>query len=345
MPDTYLIEARDVSRLFTVRTGRGRTGQLHAVDHMDLRVGNGVIIGLVGESGSGKTTIARMISLYYPLSSGELFIEGNPAPKDKDHEAIEYRRKVQLMFQDPFGSLNSVHSVRYMLGRVLVANGFRGNRKALEQRVLELLHTVRLDPPEDYIDKYPHEMSGGQRQRCVLARALAVNPKVILADEPISMLDVSIRAEMLNLLAELRDEHGLSMLYVTHNIASARYLCDELVVMYAGQVVEQGPSEQIVTNPQHPYTRLLIASSPDPLRAADTSRQERFSETNLGEPPNVIDPEPGCRFAPRCKHRTEVCRTTDPPQVQLGPLRSSRCWIHDATTAGDGHPTWEVGLA
>jgi peptide/nickel transport system ATP-binding protein len=326
---TALIEARDVSRLFNVRVGRGQYGQLHAVDHMSLKVGHGVIIGLVGESGSGKTTIARMISLYYPLSSGELFIDGKPAPKDRDREAVEYRRRVQLMFQDPFGSLNSVHTVRYMLSRVLRANGFKGNGKALEARVLELLHLVRLEPAEDYLDKYPHEMSGGQRQRCVLARALAVNPKVILADEPISMLDVSIRAEMLNLLSDLRDTQGVSMLYVTHDIASARYLCDELVVMYAGQVVEQGPSEQVVTDPQHPYTKLLIESSPDPLRATETTREERFSETDLGEPPNVIDPRPGCRFAPRCKHAIDLCRTQDPPQVELNAQRWTRCWMYD----------------
>ncbi|NQX30009.1 ABC transporter ATP-binding protein [Microbacteriaceae bacterium VKM Ac-2854] len=335
-----LLEVRGATRHFTVRTGPGRTGTLHAVDDVNLTLRRGMIIGLVGESGSGKTTIARLVALFYPLTAGAIELEGRPAPADKGRRADSYRDQVQLMFQDPFGSLNVVHTVGYTLGRVLRLHGFRGSRAQLRKRMIALLQQVRLEPAADYLGKYPYQMSGGQRQRVVLARALAVGPKIILADEPVSMLDVSIRAEMLNLFADLRDRTGLSLLYVTHDMAGARYLCDEIAVMYAGQIVEQGSAEDVVVRPSHPYTRLLIESSPDPTRAERESRDERFgSRSDLGEPPNVIDPAPGCRFAPRCPYADATCRTVDPPQVTVAPGRTSRCWLHDPSRR-DSAPDW-----
>ena len=295
-----------------------------------------MIIGLVGESGSGKTTIARLIALFYPLTDGSIELEGTPAPADKGHRADAYRAQVQLMFQDPFGSLNVVHTVGYTLGRVLTLHGFKGSKAQRRDRIVELLQQVRLEPAADYLDRYPYELSGGQRQRVVLARALAVEPKIILADEPVSMLDVSIRAEMLNLFADLRDRTGLSLLYVTHDMAGARYLCDEIAVMYAGQIVEYGPAEQVVVSPAHPYTRLLIESSPDPTRAETISRDERFgSSRDVGEPPNVIDPEPGCRFAARCPYADKTCHTVDPPQIRTPGGQLTRCWLYDPSRAAD----------
>lgn len=341
MPESpVLLKVRHATRHFTVRCGGGQTGTLHAVDDVDLTLRRGMIIGLVGESGSGKTTIARLVALFYPLTAGEIFLEGKPAPLDKGSRADSYRSQVQLMFQDPFGSLNVVHTVGYTLGRVLKLHGFKGNSAALRERTIELLRQVRLEPAADYVNKFPYQMSGGQRQRVVLARALAVEPKIILADEPVSMLDVSIRAEMLNLFTELRDRDGLSLLYVTHDMAGARYLCDEIAVMYAGQIVEHGTAENVVVNPAHPYTRLLIESSPDPTRAETESREERFgSGSDLGEPPNVIDPEPGCRFAPRCPFARDVCRSTDPPQAVVNGGQLTRCWMYDPSWDGE-LPSW-----
>ncbi len=345
MSEPVLLEVRNLSRHFTVRTGGGRTGTLHAVDDVNLVLPTATIIGVVGESGSGKTTLARLVSLFYSPTSGEVLLRGEPAPDSDSRAGDRYRDEVQLMFQDPFGSLNAVHTVRYIIGRTLKVHGFSGTKQALEKRIIEMLKLVRLEPADEYLDKYPYEMSGGQRQRVVLARALAVGPKLLLADEPVSMLDVSIRAEMLNLLTTLRDEQGLSLLYVTHDMAGARYLCDRIIVMYAACVVEEGPAEQVVVSPKHPYTQLLIACSPDPVRTESVPRDERFgSDSDLGDPPNVIDPQPGCRFAPRCPHATQLCRTVDPPRVEVAADQWASCWIYD-TSDRPGKPTVEPELA
>jgi peptide/nickel transport system ATP-binding protein len=237
-----------------------------------------------------------------------------------------YYSDVQLIFQDPFGSLNPLHRVRYNLERAVKLHHAVRTKAELERRVVELLERVSLSPVEQFIDKFPHELSGGQRQRVVIARALAVEPKVLLGDEPISMLDVSIRLEMLNLLDRLRTEDGLALLYITHDIASARYLCDDIVVMYAGQMVEGGPKEDVIADPLHPYTQLLIDSSPDPERR---DRDGLFDAEDLGEPPSLIDPPAGCRFHPRCPFAMDVCRTDAPPRTELPNGRWTHCWLQE----------------
>ncbi|AUN39268.1 Glutathione import ATP-binding protein GsiA (plasmid) [Tsukamurella tyrosinosolvens] len=336
--ETPLVQTKNLTRMFTVRTDAG-SGTLHAVDDADVTIMPATITGLVGESGSGKTTLARLLALYYTPTGGEILVNGEAAPtKASGKEANAYREQVQLMMQDPFASLNPIHSVRHVLGRTLQLHGTpRG--AGLETAVLDLLRRVKLEPAEEFIDKKPHEMSGGQRQRVVLARALAVQPRLLLADEPISMLDVSIRAEMLNLFAELRDEHRLALLYITHDIASARYLCDEIIVMYAGQIVEQGPADEVVRNPRHPYTDLLIEASPDPERIGSTTRAERFSvENEIGDIPVVIDPAPGCRFAARCPHALPVCGGEDPQTIEVADGHLVRCWLY-APGQGDRAPS------
>jgi peptide/nickel transport system ATP-binding protein len=272
------LQTRGVSLTFQQPTGLGRTRPVHAVCGVDLSLHTGRTVALVGESGSGKTTLARILAGFYEPTSGDILLGGHALPRGAT-ASHAYRTQVQLMFQDPFASLNSAHTVAHTVGRALARHTGRTSRDERRQAVLELLRRVRLEPAQDFLDKHPHQLSGGQRQRVVLARALAVGPKVLLADEPVSMLDVSIRAEVLNLLRRLRDEQGLSLLYVTHDMASARYIADEIAVMYRGRIVERGPAHQLVSDPQHPYTRLLVESAPDPSRVGLYSRAERFAVT------------------------------------------------------------------
>ena len=314
-----ILEARDVTMHFTVRNALGASAVVRAVEDATLVLRPGVIVALVGESGSGKTTLARLLARFHKPTAGEILLRGEPVGRRDDRA---YHRDVQMVFQDPFGSLNPLHRVRYNLERALRLHHGVRDKAELERRILELLARVSLAP--DFIDKFPHELSGGQRQRVVIARALAVEPAVLLGDEPISMLDVSIRLDMLNLLARLRDEEGLALLYITHDIASARYLCDEIVVMYAGRMVEGGPKDEVLANPLHPYTRLLIESSPDP----DRGRAALFDGADeLGEPPSLIDPPAGCRFHPRCPFAMARCRTEAPPRTTVSSGQWAHCWL------------------
>ena len=314
-----VLEARGVSKHFPAGKAVVR-----AVEDATLALQPGRIVALVGESGSGKTTLARLLARFYAPTKGEIRLRGK-AVRGKPRS---YYSDVQLIFQDPFGSLNPLHRVRYNLERAVKLHHAVRTKAEVERRVVELLERVSLSPAEQFIDKFPHELSGGQRQRVVIARALAVEPKVLLGDEPISMLDVSIRLEMLNLLDRLRTEDGLALLYITHDIASARYLCDDIVVMYAGQMVEGGPKEDVIAKPLHPYTQLLIDSSPDPERER-SDRDSLFDAEDLGEPPSLIDPPAGCRFHPRCPFAMDVCRTEAPPRTELPTGQWTHCWLQE----------------
>src|SRR5207302_11311176 len=223
----------------------------------------------------------------------------------------EYRRHVQLVFQDPFASLNAVHGIRYTLSRPLRVYGHVRNQAEEEEGVVALLHKVSLLPADQFIQQYPHQLSGGQRQPVASARALATRPEVLLADEPISMLDVSIRLDVLNLLLGLKNEQQLALLFITHDIASARYFAEDTLVMYAGQTVEGGPSEDVIQSPKHPYTQLLISAAPDPDRIG-TDEQGTAGRPERGEIPSLIHPPTGCCFHPRCPHAMPVCRERFP---------------------------------
>ena len=324
-PRDVVLEARDVTKHFQVR-GKSGTQIVRAVEGVDLTLHRGEIVAMVGESGSGKTTVARMLSLYYPVSDGQILLHGEPVEHVSGRKARDYYAEVQLLFQDPFASLNSLKPIRHILGRALKIHGRAKGKKQVEKRILDLLTRVNLTPAEQYIDKYPHELSGGQRQRIVIARALAVEPAVMLGDEPISMLDVSIR---LDLLKKLRDEEGLALLYITHDIASARYIADRINVMYAGEMIEGGSSEEVIHSPQHPYTRLLLDSSPDPSRGLEGDQQSLFDEVgDLGEPPSLITPPRGCRFNPRCPFAMEICGQKSPEKFEVTPGHWARCWLH-----------------
>jgi peptide/nickel transport system ATP-binding protein len=331
-----LLEARALTKHFPVHharrarrrptgpRGRTRPGALpvvHAVEDVSLTLPPGQITAVVGESGSGKSTLARLLARLITPTSGQLLLDGAEVPATTRGRR-EYARDVQLVLQDPFSSLNPVHGVRYHLERPLRLHGLGGQGASLDEAMTGLLERVALTPAEQFLTKYPHELSGGQRQRVAIARALAVRPRVLLADEPVSMLDVSIRLGVLNLLGDLRERDGLTILYITHDIASARYLADVITVMYAGQVVESGPAEQVTDQPAHPYTRLLLSAAPDPDRAGPPAL------AGGGAPPSLVAPPSGCRFHPRCPHAMAVCADATPPPAEVGGGHLSACWLH-----------------
>jgi peptide/nickel transport system ATP-binding protein len=314
-----LLEARQLTKHFPVHGSRNSV--VHAVDDVSLAVPARSITAIVGESGSGKSTLARMLARLIKPTSGELLLDGQrTAAPARARRA--YARAVQLVLQDPFSSLNPIHDVRYHLARPLKVHRMAGKSGSLDQAIDGLLTRVALSPPASFTGKYPHELSGGQRQRVAIARALAVEPRLLLADEPVSMLDVSIRLGVLNLLADLRERDGLAIVYVTHDIASARYLADVVAVMYAGRIVESGPAGSITDQPAHPYTELLLSAAPDPDRPASVPMRGK------GAPPNLVTPPPGCRFHPRCPHAMRICATQVPAMTPTTPGHLSACWLH-----------------
>lgn len=315
-----VLEGRNLTKHFWVKRGRGpfaRRTAVNAVDNVSVRLDAGKVTALVGESGAGKTTVGRLLAKVIKPDAGSILVDGKPAPSGRPRS---YAATVQMVFQDPFASLNPVHRIRHHLTRPLQIHHLAGSD--VTSVVDGLLARVALKPPAQFAAKFPHELSGGQRQRVAIARALAVRPRVLIADEPVSMLDVSIRLGILNLLADLRDEERLAILYITHDIASARYLADTIVVMYAGQLVEVAPSVELTDHPAHPYTQLLLSAAPDPDRAQPPTL------AGTGAPPSLLAPPTGCRFHPRCPHAMDVCKRKAPPNVVVATDHVAACWLH-----------------
>ncbi len=259
-----VLEMQDVVKEYRLRNGL-RSTRLRAVDQVSFTLEPGRTIALVGQSGSGKSTIAKLLMQLERPTSGTILVNDEPMLYRGTH-AAKYRKAVQMVFQDPFASLNPYHTVGHHLARPIRLHQAGLSREQVDKRVLGLLRRVRLDPAEDYARRKPHELSGGQRQRVAIARALAPEPGILVADEPVSMLDVSIRLGVLNLLATLQREENLGVLYITHDLATARHFSDEIMVLYRGEVVEHGPADEVILNPQHDYTRLLAEAAPDPER-------------------------------------------------------------------------------
>jgi len=347
-----VLEAQDLTKHFPVRRHAraalsGSRPVVHAVDDVDLLLRRGRVTALVGESGSGKSTVARLLAQLYPRTGGAIRLHGEATTVRAGRRFRAYSGRVQMIFQDPFASLNPVHTVRYHLTRALRIHRRVGRGRAeTEAALADLLRKVQLTPPERYIDKFPHELSGGQRQRVAIARALAAGPEALLADEPVSMLDVSIRLGVLNLLRDLKEQMHLAILYITHDIASARYFADETQVMYAGRIVEGGDSESVTQRPAHPYTRLLIESAPDPDRLARGHAGDGEAELEEGaaDPASLINPPSGCRFHPRCPHAMAVCGDRVPPRFQADPASPGHwaaCWLYRPQAAAES----ESGVA
>ncbi len=319
-----LLDVRNLTKRFPVG-GALKTRHVHALTDASFTIERGQVVALVGESGSGKSTTARLIARLMPPTRGEILLRGADVLKSEPRQpSLSYRKAVQMIFQDPFGSLNPVHSIGHHLERPLQIHHITQG-KQVQERVIELLATVGLTPPDEVAQKFPYQLSGGQRQRVAIARALAVAPEVILADEPISMLDVSIRMGVLNLMERLKEERGIGYLYITHDLASARYIGDRTIVMYAGNMVEGAESIELMDHPAHPYTQLLLAAVPNP-QAGLATRQIQAR----GEVPSLIDPPPGCPFAARCSRVLAACRQTMPDRTNVAPNHWVRCHLYGA---------------
>ena len=317
-----IVKTVDLTRHF--RVGGPFSGrQLHAADEVNLSIGANEIVALVGESGSGKSTVARLLARVYRPTAGEILYHGRSLRSMRTHrERLAYAGRVPMVFQDPYGSLSPVYRVSHGVMRALKLHRRELSGQQRIQEAERILKSVGLTPPREFLKKYPYELSGGQRQRIGFAQALASRPELILADEPVSMLDVSVRIGVLNLMADLRRKEGISFLYITHDIASARYVADRLVVMYAGKIAEQGPVEDVLGNPKHPYTQLLLSAVPDPRVPVSLP-----ASSEVAEPPRVIDPGEGCRFRWRCPYAIERCSVETPQLRPLRPAHEAACHV------------------
>jgi peptide/nickel transport system ATP-binding protein len=316
---------RDLHVEFELRRwGFGHAGVVRAVDGVSFALRQGEAAALVGESGCGKSTLARtLLGLYLPVA-GEVVFAGQRVDKLRGRELQGYRSQVGYVQQDPYGAVPPFMNVRRILGEPLSVNKVRGKTQR-EQRIREALEEVKLSPVDDFLGKFPHMLSGGQQQRLVIARAMMMRPSLLVADEPVSMLDASVRVEILELLQGLQRRHNLMVLYITHDLSTARYFVERIMVMYAGRIAEQAGVAELLDNPLHPYTRALIAAIPDP----DPANSARVRDIPPGEPPNLLDPPSGCRFHPRCPAFIKgLCELEEPPDFEPQPGHLVACWLY-----------------
>jgi len=316
-----LLEVDDLGVIFPIGDG-WKPRQLHALSRASLTLDRGEIVAVVGESGSGKSTLGRLLTRLEQPTSGRILVDGEDILRtEPNRPSRAYSARVQMIFQDPFGSLNPAHTILHHITRPLLIHR-KATTATARHRALELLQTVGLAPAADYVDQHPHALSGGQRQRVAIARALAVEPDLLIADEPTSMLDVSIRMDVLHLLERLRTERNLALLLITHDLAAARYLADRVLVLYAGQLMEELPAKTLGSAARHPYTQLLVAATPRPGADLHDALPARS-----GLPRNV-DPPPGCPFAERCHDATDACRQQPLSVRQLAPNHRIQCHVH-----------------
>jgi peptide/nickel transport system ATP-binding protein len=322
-PGAPLLELRDLVMHFAVK-GEGAvrrgTAKVQAVDGINLTLHEGENLGLVGESGCGKSTTGRLIARLLTPTSGQILFRGKDISRLSDRAMRPYRREIQLIFQDPYSSLNPRHTVGAIIGTPLRVHNLVPKDRVLP-RVQELLEVVGLNP--EHYNRYPHEFSGGQRQRIGIARALAMEPKIIIADEPVSALDVSIQAQVMNLLEDLQQEFNLAFMFIAHDLGVVRHFCDRIAVMYLGRIVETGPRDIIYGAPQHPYTQALLSAVPDLGVVRGTPPKSRIRLA--GDPPSPINPPSGCRFRTRCWKAQDICAEVDPDLFQVGTDQRAAC--------------------
>ncbi|OCH14545.1 MULTISPECIES: ABC transporter ATP-binding protein [unclassified Aliivibrio] len=322
-----LIEGKNLVKDFPVSSNALKNPMMRAINDVSFKMYKSRGLAVVGESGSGKSTTAKMIAKMYAPTDGVIQYKGRDIQDIvKKNDLMKYREGVQMVWQDPFGSLNPTHNIFHHIARPLLIHKkvTPGNKKELEDRVHDLLEQVGLIPPKETAAKFPHQLSGGQRQRVNLARNIAVGAEVVLADEPTSMLDVSIRAGVLNLMEEMKFEKEMSLLYITHDIATARYIAEDLAVMYVGHMVEWGDTDEIIHDPQHPYTQLLVSAVPDPSKSIHTELKGNKGEIPLWTPESA-----GCPFAGRCTHVTEKCKERMPGVTKLSDNHFVRCYLYE----------------
>ena len=324
MNNEALLVLKDLRKWYRIKRGFfGGTEYIKAVDGVSFNLNKGEAISLVGESGSGKTTLGRTILGLEKPTSGEIIFEGKDLTSLDSKTLAWYRRETGFVQQDPFGALPPFMTIMRILEEPMIIN--KVSKKERRERVYRALSEVRLTPVEDFVKKYPHMLSGGQQQRVVIARAIILNPKLIIADEPVSMLDASVRIEILTLLRELQKRHNLSIIYITHDLSTTRYFSEWIYVMYAGKIIEKSRTKELLKNPLHPYTKALLQAIPDP----DAKNRFIFREIPPGEPPSLVNPPKGCRFNPRCVFAIKgLCDEKEPPEIEVEKDHLTSCWLY-----------------
>ena len=322
--DKMLLRVENLKMWHAMRKGLlGGVVYVRAVDGVTFSLAPGEAVSVVGESGSGKTTLGKTILRLHEPTDGRLIFKGRDITHTPEKELMWFKRETGLVQQDPYGAMPSFMTIYRILEEPLIIHKV-GTKEERAEMIFKALEEVRLTPVEEFAFKYPHMLSGGQLQRVAIARALILKPSLVIADEPVSMLDASVRVEILTLMRELQEKRGISFIYITHDLSTTRYFSEWIFIMYAGHIVERARTKTLLQNPLHPYTRALLAAIPDP----DPENRKRFREVPPGEPPSLVNPPPGCRFAPRCPYATERCRREEPPEFEVEPEHYVKCWLY-----------------